>query len=124
MGFGLIERQDDGSLKEIDHGVLEIKEREIGPKLFLLNKELRKLITKHKPDIVGVESLFFAKNKKTALEVAHARGVILLAILDSGLPLVEYTPNQIKQAVTSYGAADKKMIKKMVKLMMATPSGP
>ena len=120
MGFGLIERLSDGSLKEISSGTTNIKETLLGPKLFLLNRDFRKFLREHKPDIVGVETLFFSKNKKTALEVAHARGVILLAILDQGIPLVEYTPGQIKQAVTNYGSADKKMVKKMVELILKT----
>jgi len=120
IGYGLIEKTTTNDLVELEHGVITVQEKELAPKLLILAKDLRRLIKKFKPDLVGVEKLFFAKNKKTALEVAHARGVILFTILESQLPLVEYTPAQIKQAVTNHGSADKKMVQKMVSIILKT----
>jgi len=120
IGYGLIKKTSKNELEEITHGVLKITEKDLSQKIASLAKRLRALIKKTKPDLVGVEKLFFAKNKKTALEVAHARGVIMLIVLESRLPVVEYPPAEIKQAVTGYGSADKKMIQKMVSIILKT----
>ena len=75
-------------------------------------------INKYKPDAAAVEELFFNSNQKTAIMVAQARGVILVAAKNKGIPLYEYTPLQIKQAVTGYGRADKKQIQSMVRMIL------
>ena len=75
-------------------------------------------INKYKPDAVAIEELFFNSNQKTAIMVAQARGVIIVAAKNKGVPLYEYTPLQIKQAVTGYGRADKKQIQNMVKMIL------
>ena len=87
-------------------------------RLTLIHKSLFDLIKKYKPTKVAVEQLFFYKNVKTASKVGEARGVLLLAIAQSRLPLVEMTPLQVKQALTSYGRADKQQVQKMVKLVL------
>lgn len=79
------------------------------------------LCAEHHPDVVAVEKLFFAKNRKTALAVAEARGVILMAAREAGVDIYEYSPNEVKLAVTGYGGADKKAVLKMVKLILRTP---
>jgi len=76
------------------------------------------IIEKFKPDEIAVEELFFAKNVKTAISVAHARGIILLTAIKECGKLFEYTPLQIKQALTGYGRADKNQIQQMVKTML------
>ncbi|PIR86852.1 MAG: crossover junction endodeoxyribonuclease RuvC [Candidatus Harrisonbacteria bacterium CG10_big_fil_rev_8_21_14_0_10_49_15] len=119
MGYGVIKENTDGSLSEQAHGVLVIKAKTIPDKLNLLAHDLRELLKKHQPDIAGVETLFFSKNKKTAFEVAHARGVILLLLLEHNIPIYEYTPGQIKSAVTGYGNADKEMVAKMVRHLLS-----
>lgn len=80
--------------------------------------EMSMLIDKHKPDSMAIEELFFNSNQKTAINVAQARGVILVAAANKGLPVREYTPLQVKQSVTGYGRADKKQIQEMVKLIL------
>lgn len=80
--------------------------------------EMTMLIDKHKPDSMAIEELFFNSNQKTAINVAQARGVILVAAANKGLPVREYTPLQVKQSVTGYGRADKKQIQEMVKLIL------
>ena len=75
-------------------------------------------IEKYKPDAIAVEELFFNSNQKTAIHVAQARGVIIVAAVNSGVELFEYTPLQIKQAVTGYGRADKTQIQQMTKMLL------
>ncbi|OIP74617.1 MAG: crossover junction endodeoxyribonuclease RuvC [Candidatus Pacebacteria bacterium CG2_30_36_39] len=84
----------------------------------LLQQELTEVIKLYQPKIAVVESLFFFKNQKTALKVSEARGVILSTCFTHGIKLYEFTPLQIKQAVTGYGRADKKSIEKMVRLQL------
>lgn len=83
-----------------------------------------KLIDEYKPDAVSVEELFFNNNAKTAFAVGQARGIILLAAVKAGVPIFEYTPIQVKQALTGYGRADKKQIQNMMKIMLALPTVP
>lgn len=81
-------------------------------------KELKKITKKYSPKVLAIETLFFAKNKKTALRVSEARGIIIATLLDEGLEVFEYSPNAIKLAVTGTGSADKLAIKKMVKVQI------
>jgi len=80
--------------------------------------ELTALISTHHPKTAAVEELFFARNARTALSVGHARGVILLALAQAGLPIYEYTPLQVKQAITGYGLAGKEQMQQMVRLLL------
>ena len=113
MGYGVIKKDPTGKLLPLDYGVLKITEKTIPQKLLSLSKQLDTLLEKTKPDAAGVEQLFFAKNKKTAIEVAHARGVIIMKLLEKNIPLYEFTPPQVKIAVTGYGLADKIQIASM-----------
>lgn len=83
-------------------------------RLSYLGKELQTVITEHRPDVVAIETLFFNKNIKTALLVAHARGVVLYLSTEHNIPLYEYGPQEIKVAVTGYGKSDKKAMMSMV----------
>ena len=83
-----------------------------------IDEQLAKLIRKHKPQVVAVEDIFFFKNLKTAIKVSQARGVILARAAKMKTQVEEYTPLQVKQAVTSYGRADKKQVQEMVKLLL------
>ena len=80
--------------------------------------EITLLIDKYKPDAVAIEELFFNSNQKTAINVAQARGVILVSVTNRGVPIFEYTPLQVKQSVTGYGRADKGQIQQMVKTLL------
>jgi len=86
--------------------------------LEILNFELDKIIKKYKPNKIAIEQLFFCNNAKTALMVGQARGVILLCVKQNKLPIAEFTPLQVKQAVSTYGKANKLQVQKMVKLIL------
>ncbi len=86
--------------------------------------ELLRLICKHGPDAVSVEELFFNTNVTTAITVAHGRGVALLAAKKSGRPVYEYTPLQVKQAVTGYGRAEKAQVMEMVRMFLGLQKVP
>lgn len=81
-------------------------------------QRLGEIISTHQPSDAAMEELFFAKNARTALTVGHARGVIMLALANGGLPIAEYTPRQVKQAVTGYGSADKTQVGEMVRILL------
>lgn len=81
-------------------------------------QEMTMYIDKYKPDAVAIEELFFNSNQKTAINVAQARGVLLVAVANKNIPICEYTPLQVKQSVTGYGRADKKQIQTMVKMLL------
>jgi crossover junction endodeoxyribonuclease RuvC len=108
MGYGVIEKQNNGNTVPIDYGVVKTPQNESFPvRLAMLEEGLNRIFAKYKPEEIAVEELFFSKNVTTGIQVAHARGVILLASIKYCGKLFEYTPNQIKQALTGYGKADK-----------------
>ncbi len=121
MGYAIID-SEGGKLTVLTYGTSKIKHKELPDKLLALSSLLATLIEQYKPTVAGVEKLFFAKNKKTALEVAHARGVVLLTLLKYSLSLHEFTPAQVKIAVANYGSADKQMVAKMVMHILGLPS--
>ena len=92
--------------------------RRVKPELEMLEKGVKQIIDTYKPDEIAIEELFFAKNVKTGIAVAHARGVILLTAIKECGKIFEYTPLQIKQALTGYGRAEKIQIQQMVKTML------
>ncbi len=87
-------------------------------RLLQIYTELSALIAEHHPDAAAVEKLFFAKNSRTALAVGHARGIALLVAAQAKLPVGEYTPNEVKQAIVGYGGADKNQMQQMVKMLL------
>ena len=118
VGYGIVEERDR-ILKLVDYGCIITKASCPHPeRLVKISKELDKIIKTFKPDVLAVEELFFCKNVKTALKVGEARGVILSVAMQNNLPIHEFTPLQIKQAVTSYGRADKNQIQQMVKIIL------
>ncbi len=118
-GFGVIENNNRGGFKCITYGSIKTKAGlKLERRLELLYLELDSIIKKYKPKLVSVEELFFCNNAKTALIVGQARGVIMLTAQLNKVPIVEYTPLQIKQAVSTYGKADKKQVQQMVKLIL------
>jgi len=123
-GFGLIKKCGQ-KLTAIDCGSIKTPAKtDFISRLKTLHEELAKIIKKHKPDAVAVEQLFFCKNVKTALLVGQARGVCLMTIAENNLPIYEYTPLQIKQALTGYGRAEKNQIGQMVKLLLRLKAVP
>jgi crossover junction endodeoxyribonuclease RuvC len=118
-GYGVIEEARNGDVNMLAHGVIETHKREPLPqRLFTLRRELHTLIDQWKPDTSAVEELFFATNAKTAITVGQARGVIILSLFEKGLEIGEYTPLQVKQAVSGYGGADKKQMQEMVRILL------
>ncbi len=89
-----------------------------GQRLQIIHDQVHRLIKKHRPDIVSVENLFFFKNLKTAMPVSEARGVILLAIANNNVPVLEFTPLQVKMTVVGYGKAEKKQVQAMTKQLL------
>lgn len=115
VGYGVID-YINGQYNVIDYGVIETpKEESMPARLAMVYKGITALIQEHKPDEMSVEKLFFFKNQTTVIPVAEARGVILLAGIDSCSQIFEYTPLQIKQALTGNGRAEKKQVQYMVK---------
>ena len=118
IGYGVI-KKTSSKLSLVDCGCIKTKTgAKAGEKLHELEKELTKVILKHKPELCGVEDIFFFKNAKTAIKVAQARGVILATCRRHNIEISEFTPLQIKQAVTGYGQAQKKQVQKMVGLIL------
>ena len=118
-GYGLVEEQRNGDLTAVAYGVIETHKSEALPhRLNKLHLELGALVRQWKPAEVAVEELFFATNAKTAITVGQARGVVLLTLFQCGLEIAEYTPLQVKQAVSGYGQADKKQMQEMVRMLL------
>ena len=108
MGYGVIENLKNGNIIPVDYGVVVTPKDESFPvRLAMLEEGLNKIYAKYKPEEIAVEELFFTKNITTGIPVAHARGVILVSAVKYCGKLYEYTPMQIKQALTGYGKADK-----------------
>lgn len=108
MGYGIIEKKPNGDSVPVDYGVvLTPKDESLPVRLAMLEEGVNKILNRFKPAEVAVEELFFSKNITTGIPVAHARGVILLTCVKYCGKLYEYTPMQIKQALTGYGRADK-----------------
>ena len=93
-------------------------------KLLLIHQRLTALIDECRPDWVAVENLFYAVNVRSALKLGHARGVAMLAAVEAGVPVIEYTPAEIKRAVVGYGRAEKNQVQHMVKVLLGLPAPP
>lgn len=118
LGFGVIEASR-GNVQLVDAGVIRTPVKEDDAvRLLTIYEELTDLIVQNKPTVMAVEKLFFARNVTTAMTVSQARGVVLLCGQQAGMQLFEYTPMQIKQAVTGYGKADKKQMQEMVRVLL------
>ncbi len=118
MGYGVIETRDDETTL-IDCGALTTPARStIGERLSYLYNKLLEIISRYQPDAVAVEQPFIAKNVKSALAIGKAQAIAILAAATKGVPTYEYTPAQIKQRVTNYGASSKEQIQEMVRLQL------
>ncbi|HEX7259936.1 MAG TPA: crossover junction endodeoxyribonuclease RuvC [Candidatus Saccharimonadia bacterium] len=117
-GFGVIEKRGS-TLTFVDAGViLTPPEQPMPERLSEIYAGLNEILAEHQPDCVAVELLYFASNVTTAITVGQARGVVLLAASEHHVAVAEYTPLQVKQAITGYGRANKKQIQEMVKMML------
>jgi crossover junction endodeoxyribonuclease RuvC len=118
LGFGVID-DDKGQAQLVDAGVIRTPVKEDDAvRLQTIYEEITDIIADTKPAVMSVEKLYFAQNVTTAMTVAQARGVVLLAGKQAGLEIHEYTPLQIKQALTGYGRAEKKQIQEMVRVIL------
>ena len=124
-GFGLIEASSRASARALDYGVVTTKvDAPMPGRLNELYESLEEVLEQTQPEMVAVEKLFFSKNITTGIAVAEARGVILLVAERRGVPIYEYTPNQIKMTLTGYGAATKTQIEEMVRVHLGLEKKP
>jgi crossover junction endodeoxyribonuclease RuvC len=119
-GYGLVQENEDGSLAVVDYGaILTSPDLEMSQRLLELHQRLSEIVLLHRPNSSAVEKLFFQRNVRTAISVGQGRGVVLLAMAQSGLQVFEYTPLEVKQAVVGYGGADKRQVQHMVRAMLS-----
>lgn len=119
LGYGVISKDKKGNIQCIDYGIVQTPKGEsLSARLCMLEQGINQIIDTYNPDEIAMEELFFAKNVKTGINVAHARGVLLLTANKKCGRIFEYTPLQIKQALTGYGRADKPQIQKMVSKLL------
>ncbi len=126
-GYGLVDGTPGGGDEDrlLEFGTIRTKPKTPMPERLLeLHGALMGLMTELQPDVVAVEELFFARNVTTALTVGQARGVILLAGAQAGLPVFEYKPREIKLSLTGYGAADKRQVQDMVRMLLHLEAAP
>ncbi len=125
VGYGVIEKDSRGNCRVIDYGAINTpKDEDFPVRLAMINDGMKCLINKFKPDAVAVEELFFNQNITTGIAVAEARGVILCAAIQHVPKVHEFTPMQIKQAITGVGKADKKQVQFMTKTLLNLKSVP
>ena len=125
LGYGVVDKDRNGNCRAIDYGVvLTPKEETLPVRLAILEEGVNRVIDRFSPEEIAMEELFFSKNITTGIAVAHARGVTKLACVKKCGRLYEYTPMQIKQALTGYGRADKKQIQQVVTSLLRLKSVP
>ncbi|WP_418725323.1 crossover junction endodeoxyribonuclease RuvC [Dysosmobacter sp.] len=118
IGFGLVEAER-GQARMVTYGAVTTPAGlPLSRRLYQIDRDMEELIGKLRPDVMAVEELFFNTNLTTGIAVAHGRGVILCAAERCGVPLYEYTPGQVKLAVTGYGKAEKRQVMDMTKRLL------
>ncbi|OEG00188.1 crossover junction endodeoxyribonuclease RuvC [Vulcanibacillus modesticaldus] len=118
VGFGVIKKQGN-LVRPLQYGSINTKAGlETGIRLKQIYDATKEIINTYKPDAVSIEKLYFNKNVTTAMTVGQARGILMLAAVEANLPIYEYTPLQVKQALVGYGRAEKKQIQEMVKMYL------
>ena len=118
IGFGLIDA-DRSRVRLLQYGVITTPPGiPLSSRLHQISQDMSQLLSQFKPEEVGIEELFFSKNITTGIAVAHGRGVILLEVERAGVPVYEYTPMQVKQAVAGYGGADKRQVMLMTQRLL------
>lgn len=124
VGYGVLDKKIS-QLIPVDYGSIQTNARfSTEHRLKLIYDDCIFLFNKYKPDVVGIEKLFFNRNVTTALAVGQARGVIMLAAFETGVEITEYTPLQVKMAVVGYGRAEKKQVQELVKMLLGLPEIP
>ena len=123
IGFSVISEKG-GKLSLVDYGVIEGKSKQEISVCILGNcKKLSKIIKKYKPEIAGIEKIFFAKNIKTGIDVAQSRGALILELARANIKIRELSPSEIKSSVTGYGLADKRSVSKMAAMILGIKDG-
>ncbi len=118
-GYGIIDVDEAGELTAVAYGVIITKPKTKMPqRLQIIQQELQQLLTDYQPDTAGIEELFFGRNVTTAITVGQARGVLLLTLANNNIPIGEYSPPKIKDAVTGYGKADKAQVQLMIRNLL------
>ena len=118
-GYGFVREHPNGDLEAVAYGVIKTAARQPMPeRLRLLYDSITALVREHQPDAAAIETLYFGKNVTTAITVAQGRGVILLALAEAGLPIREYKPSEIKQAIAGYGNAEKSQMQEMIRQLL------
>lgn len=124
LGYGVL-TQSTQRPSCITYGCVTTRpESDFTSRLLTIHQNILSLIDTHRPAIGAIEKLFFSKNTKTALSVAQARGVVILAFAQRAIPLIEFTPLEIKQAVAGYGRADKKQVQQMTRTLLSLTTIP
>ena len=118
VGYGII--SGNKKLLLVDYGVIEAERKKSDALISEIAGKISELIKKYKPDLVGIEKIYFSKNVKTGIEVAQTRGAIILEVTKYKIPIVELSPSEVKLAVTGYGLSDKKGVAKMVAKILNT----
>ena len=123
-GYGVVEETAEG-LRALAYGVITTPAgKPLPQRLRTIHRELSRLAHTWQPDAAAVEELYFSVNVRTAMSVGQARGVVLLALAEAGIPVVEYSPLAVKQALTGYGRADKRQMQEMVRMLLGLPEIP
>lgn len=124
VGFGLIE-SDRGTMRMLQYGAVTTEAGlPLATRLVQIEDDMRALIQQLRPDEIAIEELFFSKNITTGIAVAHGRGVVLCTAERLGVPIFEYTPMQVKQAVVGYGLAEKKQVMDMTRRLLKLKTVP
>jgi crossover junction endodeoxyribonuclease RuvC len=117
-GFGIIQKEG-GRLKPIQYGSIQtLPSLDTGTRLKQIYDATKQIIEQYKPEVMAIEKLYFNRNVTTALTVGQARGVLILAAVEAGMPIAEYTPLQVKQSTVGYGNAEKNQVQEMVKVLL------
>lgn len=123
FGFGLVDAGD--TYTAVDYGIIEThSSAPMQERLLDLHQALQHLIAEFRPDVMAIEQLFFSRNVTTAIAVGQARGVAMLSAALAGIDVIEYTPAEIKQAISGYGNADKHQVQAMVQMLLSLDSPP
>ncbi|NOZ06573.1 MAG: crossover junction endodeoxyribonuclease RuvC [Chloroflexi bacterium] len=117
-GYAVVRDDHEGAKLQASGAIYTPAHTPLSQRLFSIHQELAAIIETYRPSTMAVEKVFFSRNVRTALAVGHARGVVLLAAAIHGLPVFEYSPNEVKQAISGYGGADKKQMQNMVALLL------
>lgn len=118
VGYGCVD-YNGNRFAPVDYGVITTPaSADFTMRLFDIDREITALLEKSKPDALAIEKLFFTTNQKTAIDVAQARGVLLVCAVKAGIPIFEYTPLQVKQAVVGYGKAEKQQVMELTRMIL------